>query len=311
MLTTIHIACNINATYIQHCAVMLVSLCENNPNTYFHIHILSDDISQTDIDTLHDTVRKYRIHLIFYIENDDLLVKCPIAAQSHIARTTYYRCFLSSILPSEIDKILYLDCDLIIRGNIEELWNININQYAIACVQDMWSSKPQNYSRLKYEPEYSYFNAGVLLVNMSYWREHDIAGQAIQYITTYPERLLFNDQDVLNALLHDKKLFLPYRWNMQDGFFRRKRKISSNAWSELDKAIEDPTILHYTGSKKPWHYKSQHPYKREYFKYLDRTPWASWCPNIDYNFLIIKTLNEILYSLRILQPKYRKIKKQE
>lgn len=305
-MPSIHIACNINSDYIQHCTVMLVSLFTNNPNANFHIHIITSEISQSDINILQQTTDKFNARLTFYVQHEDFLAQCPIDTQGHISRETYYRCFLTSILPSQVHKVLYLDCDLIVRGKIEKLWNTNIDQYAVACVEDMWSALPENYSRLKYSPEYSYFNAGVLLINLDYWREHDIVNQSIHYITTYPENLLFNDQDVLNALLYDKKIFIDFQWNMQDGFFRRKRKISPDTWSEIDKAMTNPIILHYTGSKKPWHYKSEHPYKSEYFKYLDMTPWQGKRPPVELKTWWIKQINGILRTLKILPQKYRK-----
>lgn len=309
MTSTIHIACNINSGYIRHCAIMLISLCKNNPGIDFQVHILSDDLSSNDIKVLSQAVCNYPVKFKFYIQPADFLENCPIDTEGHIDRSTYYRCFLSSLLPEDIDKILYLDCDIIVRGNIQELWDTDITDYAVACVQDMWSARQENYSRLQYDPAYSYFNAGVLLINMNYWRRHDIAGQSIGYITKYPERLELNDQDVLNALLHDKKRFVSFQWNMQDGFFRRRRRIEESTWPELDKAIQNPTVLHYTGGKKPWHYKSRHPYKKEYFKYLDMSPWSGWRPKTDYKALIMNNINIFLAWIRIKKNKYRTIKK--
>lgn len=311
MKDSIHICCNIDINYIQYCIVMLTSLCENNKNNHFIVHIISAPLSPKAENELKQIEQKYSINLKIYYPQGEILKYCPIPIDKHISYASYYRCFLSVILPEEVHKLLYLDCDMIINGNIEELWDTDITKYAIGCVEDMWSEKADNYTRLNYPAEYSYFNAGVLLINLDYWRKHNVHLQVNEYLHHHANILRFQDQDVLNALFYDKKLFLPFRWNMQDGFFRRKRKIRKSAWTELDTAIKHPTVLHYTGGKKPWHYKSQHPYKSEYFKYLDMTPWGGWRPNIDYKFLFVNTLTKALQYTGIIKRKYQKIKQKK
>ena len=81
----------------------------------------------------------------------------------------------------------------------------------------MWSGREEIYTRLHYPSSDSYFNSGVLLVNLDYWREEGLMSKALDYISKNGSKLVFYDQDVLNALLHDCKLFLPFRYNVQDG----------------------------------------------------------------------------------------------
>ena len=118
--------------------------------------------------------------------------------------------------------------------------------------------------------------------------------------------LVFNDQDVLNALLHDKKLFLPFRYNVQDGFLRRKRRIRPEAIPDLEKELLHPVIVHYTGGKKPWQYKSRHPYKGLYFHYLDMTPWKGERPDVPFLYKVKRMVDRLLYVLQLAKPKYRK-----
>lgn len=307
MSNPVHITCNIDAAYIQHTVVMFTSLCENNTESEFVFHIISDTLPPSAENELKKLTEKYTVSIKFYYPEKEILKNCPPPGSAHISYASYYRCFLSIILPENIHKTLYLDCDMIIRGEIKELWETDISGYAIGCVEDMWSINEDNYTRLNYPATYSYFNSGMLLINLDYWRQNKIHLKVNQYLNLNYKNLRFNDQDVLNALFYDKKLFLPFKWNMQDGFFRRKRKIARTAWPELDEAMKNPIVLHYTGGKKPWHYKSIHPYKAEYFKYLDLTSWAYWRPQTDYKFLIINTLNKLLYYTGIVKRKYRKI----
>ena len=288
------IVCNIDNGYVKYCVVMLTSLFINNKNKDLHIHIIADDLSEESQFILSDVVEKqYKQHLSFYLVGAGLLSKCPIDANNYISISTYYRCFLTTILPSDISKVLYLDCDLIVRKPLDALFAICLDGYAVGAVEDMWSVKESHYIRLRYPEEYSYFNAGVLLVNLDYWRQHDIEDEITEYITNYPERLLYNDQDVLNTVLYARRLFIPFRWNMQYGFFRKRRKLRPSSIPALEAEMPETAIVHFTGGKKPWHEKSIHPYKKEYFKYLDLTRWSGERPPVNYLFRFSKLFNPI------------------
>lgn len=279
------IVCNIDNGYVKYCIVMLTSLFVNNPEETFHIHIIAGELSEEARHQLTDMVeREYKQQLSLYLVGEEVLASCPIDHENYISISTYYRCFITDILPRTLSKVLYLDCDLIVHGSIRELWETDLQGYAVGVVEDMWSGKPEHYSRLDYPEEFSYFNAGVMLVNMDYWREHHIGEQVAEYINRYPERLLYNDQDALNAVLYKQRLFIPFRWNMQDGFFRKKRKLRPVSVPALEKEMGQAAIIHFTGGKKPWNDKCVHPYKKTYFRYLDMTRWKGERPPVNYLF---------------------------
>lgn len=301
------IVCNIDNSYIKHCVVMLTSLFENNRDECVTVHIISECLPEEGQRILKSLADRYHQSLYCYLVGAEILRDCPIDASRHFPLSVYYRLFLTSILPATLTKVLYLDCDLIVRKSLSELWNIDITDYPIACVEDMWSGIDYHYNRLHYASEYSYFNAGVLLINLAYWREFRLQQRCLDYIRQYPDRLHLYDQDVLNGVLYRKKLLLPFTWNMQDGFYRRKRLIRKDVWGELDRVMSDPAILHYTGRKKPWHYHSFHPFKSEYYKYLDLTIWQGARPPVNYWSLLNRRLKALLYFLKIEKPRYRKI----
>ena len=219
---------------------------------------------------------------------------------------TYYRCMFSAILPEEVDKVLYLDCDIVILGDISEYWNTDMSNYSVACVEDIGSNEDERYDILKYDKSFSYFNAGVLLINLRYWREHKIDEQCEQYFLRYPERIRFNDQDLLNAVLHESKLFVPLKWNMQDGFYRYGADKGVKDKKQLHQQLLHSVILHYT-NKKPWNYDSMHPLKGEYFKYLDMTPWKGKRPLSTFKARLSWWLKLLPYAMRFRKPKYMKL----
>lgn len=299
------VVCNIDDSYVVPCSVMLTSLFENNLEYSFVIHIISEHLSEEIQSCLQDLVEeKYKQKIHFYLVGEDILEGFPIYENSHISMAAYLRLFIEDILPENLNKILYLDCDLIVVGKLDRIWNLNISDYAIGCVEDMWSGKPDNYLRLRYDQNYSYFNSGVLLINLKYWRKIRLKEQAVEFIQKHAVNLVFYDQDVLNGLLYKQKLFIPLRYNLQDGFFRVKRKIKETSIPALNEEILEPVIIHYTGSKKPWDYKSTHPLKNEYYKYLDLTKWKGERPFTPFIFRLKNVLNNFLYYLKLASPKY-------
>jgi lipopolysaccharide biosynthesis glycosyltransferase len=304
----IDIVCNIDNNYTKHCCAMLASLFTNNNEEQFHIHIITDNLNIESIHILRKLVKdEYHNRLSVYTISKDILDKCPESNCSHITMAAMYRCFVTSILPKEISRVLFLDCDLVVNGSIHELWNIDISCYAVGAVEDQWNSVKEYYSRLGYPESYAYFNSGVMLINLDYWRTHAVEERIIDYMTKYSERLRFNDQDILNAVLYKEKLFIPFRWNMQDGFYRMRRKLRPASVPAMDKDLQHGVIIHFTGGKKPWHAKCMHPLKCLYYKYLDLTQWKG-------EKKPVKILAKINYSLLTIQGflglknAYRKIK---
>lgn len=302
----IHIACNIDSNFTKHCAVTLVSIFENNRTEKFFIHIVSPGLPADDQRKLKEMTDRYHHSIRFYFPGEEILSAFSIREfGKRISMSTYYRCMLSAILPADIKKCLYLDCDIVIMGSIAEFWNTDISGKAAACVKDIGSDDPSRYKQLAYPPQDAYFNAGVLLINLEYWRQHRMDEQCVTYFQTYPERIRFNDQDLLNALLHDKKVFVPLKWNMQDGFYRYNMDTKMPDPKKYREELLHPAILHYT-NKKPWNYDSLHPLRGEYYKYLAMTPWKGEHPLSTFQARFKRFLKMLPYALRLRKPKYMK-----
>ena len=251
----IHIACNIDHNYVRHCAVTLVSLFENNPKETFTVHIIARELSETDRNILTALAGKYNNKACYYTPDAQMLEGFTIrATHNRLSLAAYYRCFLSALLPEDIDRVLYLDCDIVILGDITPLWRTPLDAHTgVAVVEDTGCKELQRYEILQYPAEDSYFNSGVLLINLVYWREHHIAQACVDYYRTYPERIIFNDQDLLNCVLHRHKTLVGLQWNVQDGFYRNHPAISPEWHRTHAEILRHPVILHYT-NRKPWNY---------------------------------------------------------
>jgi lipopolysaccharide biosynthesis glycosyltransferase len=196
---------------------------------------------------------------------------------------TFFRLLIPEILPDELEKVIYLDCDLVVRGNLEQLWQIDLGDNYVLAAQDTWIlyvSSPNgllNYQELKISPDSKYFNAGVLVINLKKWRTDDICAKAINYLKQKTEYIRYHDQDILNSLLSGKWGELDPRWNCSPssvyGFSSWKESpFSEEVYNDL---IRDPYIIHYLSKKKPW--TSRHTLLKEYFfEYVDMTAWSGW-----------------------------------
>lgn len=276
------VACCTDDNFVMPCGIMLKSLCLNNYDTDILVYLIIDaSVSEKSKLLLQSCVGNSEKHVIEFCLIDEASVsRYPSLGKfnPHVSKATYYRLFMSEFLPKNISKVLYLDCDMIICQSLAELWNINIQDYAIAGVIDQCDQSIDNYNRLHYPHSYHYINAGMLLINLDYWRRHDVMNVLLSYIKKYPDRIKFHDQDVLNAVFYDKKKLLPLKFNVQTSFYHKIEFMNIDYWEnseELKKAIQYPVILHFSSGLKPWFKDCLHPMRHYFYNYKSKSPWKN------------------------------------
>ncbi len=304
MDNTIHVACNIDGNYVTHCAVTLVSLFYNNKQSTFTVHVIADDLTELQQSVLRKMCADYGNQIFFYPPKRELLEGfCVKKFSNRISIATYYRCILAEILPETINRVLYLDCDIVIVGDVRPFWMTPMEGIGVAAVEDSNSDEAQRYEILHYPMEKGYFNAGVLLVNLAYWRSHSIGTLCRESYHAHPERFLYNDQDLLNTVLHDSKVLVDLKWNAQDAFFRNPCRMTDEKRNKYACVVKNPVILHYT-NRKPWNYDSQHPLRHEYQTYLDLTPWAGQYPWKSIKNRVKRFFRLLPFYVGLRKPKY-------
>ena len=279
---SIDIVCSTDDNYIMPTGVMLTSLFENNKDINVNVHLLHGGLTNEHIDQITNQVSKYNQNIRFYRMDDHLFSEFPIGKSyqtNHVGSSmaTYYRLFLSQILHDNIEKVIYLDGDILVLYSLKELWNIDMSDKAIAAVADSYNNDITHYNRLRYPQKQGYFNAGVLLINLKYWREHKVESKFLDYVANYPERLACHDQDVLNYIFKDAKMELPLKYNMLNEYWFDVR-YSLISW-EYEQQILDgqknPVIIHFTCIPKPWYKNCKHPYKKMFEKYKSMSLWSN------------------------------------
>ena len=243
-----NITITVDKNYCIFAAVMLHSFFLNNAANEYYIHIVTNVRNPFFKIPLYYILKKHRAKYTFYfIDEKTIQASGKVVITLHITIATYFRLFLPSVL-DKIDKTLFLDSDMIIDGKLNELYDTNIEQYALGAV-----STPNEERTKTLNLSNAYFNAGVMLLNLSYLRTNNFEPQFMQFIQAYPEKIIFWDQDVLNATTGKFMLPIATKWN---------------GMANLINAGETTRIIHYAGSHKPWSGHSEHPLKDKYFQYL-------------------------------------------
>lgn len=280
MEDTIEILVSTDNNYVMPTGVMLTSLFENNKNTNVGVHVMIDmQFSEEGKASLSKIVEKYNGKIMFYTMNDDLFKDFPLGESfqsGHItSMTTYYRLFATDILPLTTQKVIYLDGDIIVRKSLKELWDTNVDDFPIAAVPDSETCSVRHYNRLRYSQTLGYFNAGVLVINLKYWREHNMKDKFCRIAREKHSMLSCHDQDILNYLFRNNKLNLPLKYNMQNCFLYRRDQVPL-LWTfdrQIEEGQKDPVIIHFSACPKLWNSDSHHPYKREFQHYRSLTEW--------------------------------------
>lgn len=267
--------------YVMPTGVLMISIgqnCGSNINYY----ILTDELfSDNSKKSLIRIAEKYKSNISFYTITQEMTKDFPFGRDDQpkgVTIATYYRLFITEFLPKEVHKILYLDGDTIVRNNIRDLWDIDISNYAIGAVRDMCERYHCSSKRLPYDMEcLGYFNAGVLLINVDYWRKNNCIQVFLNCIREHADVLKLHDQDVLNIVFNDKKIFLPITYNFQNCFLHKFNK-PDRFWyieDEIEKYKRDPAIVHFTAEDKPWKLNVFHTYTKDWRKYFFMSEWKN------------------------------------
>ena len=145
------------------------------------------------------------------------------------SKYTWYRVYLPELLPKSVGRVLYLDCDVCVTDQLDELFDMDMEEKAIAGVLDPESYSDSVYDRLGYSSDKKYICAGVLMMNIHYWRKADISEKVLDYGKTYPEKTLFPDQDAINVICQDVKVILSPKYSP---FLRIAKFFEKEEWNE-------------------------------------------------------------------------------
>ena len=251
----INVCVSCDDNYSKYAGVLITSILYNAAeDDKLSIYILDGGISQEKKEQILSLKSIKDCNINFIQINPELFSQyAKVKTHNYISIATYYRLKLAQLLP-DIDKIIYLDCDVVVNTSLKDLYDIDINNYLLAGGSD-------NKKRMVKENP-TYVNAGILLINLDKIRTDNIEEEFFKYTKENINTITKGDQEIINEVCKGKIKVIDSCWNVQTSNFVNRSDYTSK-----------PKIIHYLSKEKPWKFGSYSYHKNYWFKYLQITPW--------------------------------------
>lgn len=267
------IAYSINEKYVGYCLVSVCSLLDNNRGCRINIHILYDSLLPDSINRIRDFIAQRGGNVVFHEVAEESVSGLILNSWPQSA---WYRIFLPQILGEDVERVLYLDSDTIVSGPIAELFEMDMNGKSLAGCVDVMTLNDEVFTRLGYHKSLGYICSGVLLINLDYFRIHNITQEILSYAKKNAEVLKYPDQDAINYICRDTKLLLPLKYETMNSYFRNDEFVNLYHDQFAD-MIADHRIIHYAGCP-PWFIEtSVHPFTNLFWHYAKQVCGIKMC----------------------------------
>lgn len=252
----------VDDNYAPYLAVAIRSLIDNaSPDRQYRIYILIDRLSDANADVLCSMAQhNVTVEIVKVTQKLDTL-SGMLHLRDYYTKTTYYRFFIPALFP-QYQRGLYLDCDIVVTGDIAELYDTPTGDCILAAAPeevmrevDVFGTYAEAVLGISRD---DYFSAGIMVMNLEKMRQVALEEQFVDLLGCRTFRVT-QDQDYLNVLCRGDFHMLPSGWN-------------KTAWDQV--ALDSPlNIIHYKINWKPWHYKGVR-FEDEFWKYAEKTPYA-------------------------------------
>lgn len=264
--------------FINQGMIAIKSLIYNNKDVPIDIYILELGLDENDIQRIKEMQADNKKIYIIDVEKEKKAIESVDAGDWNIS--TLVRLLMEELLPNDVDKVLYIDSDTIVQGNIERVFGTDIDNCLGAAVLDKFINEKEK-NRIGINVKSRYFNAGVMFVNLVKWRELKIGRKCIEILQKNPTINTMPDQNALNILLENQVKLLPLSCNV-DGYttlleydlIRKiipKENICFIDREEYEEARKNPIIVHFIGwyMDKPWIEGNLQPMESQYDFYAE------------------------------------------
>ncbi|HSF52824.1 MAG TPA: glycosyltransferase family 8 protein [Algoriphagus sp.] len=254
--------------FISHAMTTMLSVIKANPNEWFRFFLLGTELEDPKKSAIENKVNSLGSKFEFIKIDDDAFDNFPIP--HHFSKANYFRLLIPELLPFK--KIIYLDADIIVVSSLSDFLKIDLENQILAAVADpiyQWKTE------LGMKDTSTYFNSGVMLMNLEVWKELRITQRAFEFINASPEKIRFVDQCALNAIIDGAFIELSPKFNQQAILFKEGFHLGHSSWTkeQIQEAVDSPILIHFTGPSKPWEYNNNHPRKLEYWKVQKDSPF--------------------------------------
>ena len=282
--------------YAMPMAAMLSSLASTlAPERTARAYLLQRHLSSENREKLERSIPPDRVELRWLGVEERRLA--PLRRQlrpfDYLSIETYDRLLLGDVLPPELEKVVYLDCDVVLKHDLADLWDVELGDAYVGAVAELdphgGSVSSANGLRLFRElglpGDLKVFNSGVMSINLRRWRHEQLGRRVIHYLREAGDSVRWHDQDGLNSVVAGEWRELDPRWNVTMHVHRR-----GFPREEADRLVRDAYLIHFNTSIKPWHPGFPFPSRELFFLHLDRTAWKGWRPRPESRFPLLERL---------------------
>lgn len=260
MTEKINVCFCIDNNYVSQLGAVLHSLTESNLHNNLDIFVIGSDLLEYSKESLSNIIIDVDGFSIKFIDSSDEKLS-SLRAGGHISTATFIRFSIPELL-GFIDKVIYLDADLIVTDDLTKFWDIDLNNSYVCAIDNPFFNR---YESLFMDVAWGYFNAGVMIMNLPQWRKSNIKERAVEFLNRHEDVAIMFDQDALNNIIAGNWIKAPIRWNLQTVFLRRRKELLIK-YKDLNESISNPGIVHYSSSSKPWQLLDPHPLRYLYLK---------------------------------------------
>ena len=300
----LHVVLATDNNYAEFVAVVIVSLLQTNPQfESIHVHLLANGVNDTTIQKLQRHLPQQRGQLHVY-DISDLEQRLGIKVPATIAISSYARLFMASLLPADIDRVLYLDCDVVVADSIMHFWKMDLEGILVAGVLDTLYSVTAK-TDIGLSTDTPYINAGVLLVNLKAWRDENMQQRFLNFLLGHNGQVTHHDQGIINATCHGRIQIVHPRFNLASNYLSHPYKMLASmntpfySENEVEEAKKYPAIIHFTQGfyNRPWVKNSKHPLAERFNYCHKQTEWdgTPLCP--DKRSLAMRILSWVFLNL--------------
>lgn len=259
--------------YISPFETLLLSIKLNNPGQDFHVWLLHSNIPEDKLDQIQKYCAKLETEFTPIAVDRKLFENAPVT--DRYPQEMYYRLLAPQLLPDDLDKIIYLDPDILVINPLTSLWKMNLTHYTFAAASHKGITDVMNsINKIRLNTNSDYFNTGLLLIDLQKARKLVDSEKIFADVREHADELVLPDQDVFNHLYGDETLSLPDEiWNY-DARYYSMYLLRGDGSITLDWVMKNTIILHFAGRRKPWLPNSTAKFVALYKNYMQMTQRA-------------------------------------
>ena len=260
-----------NKDFLPHLSTSILSIAKNNLDSFIKFYILNFDLSKKDFNKLEKSIKFHKSFSLINCRCKNKTLSKIKMKVGHINETAFLKFLIEDFVHEE--KVIYIDADTIILKSLRPLISIKLNGFCIAAVEeDIYTDNEKEKVGIK--KNIKTFNSGIFVIDLYKWKKRKIKQNCIEHLKKYKRDLYFLDQDSLNSVISGNFQSLDSSFNQR----------------------QNPTVVHFSGYEKPWHFDSNHIYKNHYWKFRNQTFFRK---NINHYFDLFRIFKIFIKEIPI------------